>query len=136
MSATGPELQAVAPPPCSILIVDDNSSVRQAIRMVLSAWGCVTHEAYNADQAISAATNQRYDLAIIDIGMSGMDGLELCQVFHRDHQENIPLMFILSGYSDPHVRNEASAAGVKAFLQKPLGAQGLREAMENHGLLA
>lgn len=119
---------------CSILIVDDNSSVRQAIRMVVSAWGCRTREAYNAEQAIAAAKTEFYDLAIVDIGMAGMDGLELCRVFRRDHRSNIPLMFILSGYSDAHVRNEAQAAGVKIFLQKPLGAQELREAMRRHGL--
>lgn len=119
---------------CSILIVDDNSSVRQAIRMLVSAWGCRTQEAYNADQAILAAKAGPYDLAIIDIGMAGVDGLELCWIFRREHRQNIPLMFILSGYSDARVRNEAHAAGVKVFLQKPLGAQELREAMKNHGL--
>jgi len=119
---------------CSILIVDDNSSVRQAIRMVVSGWGCKTEEAYNADQAIAAARISRFDLAIIDIGMAGIDGLELCRIFRQEHRENIPLMFILSGYSDAHVRNEAQAAGVKLFLQKPLGAQELRDAMMKHGL--
>ncbi len=128
-----------APPPtvsksCSILIVDDNSSVRQAIRMVVSAWGCKTQEAYNADQAIAAAKVNRYDLAIIDIGMAGVDGLELCRIFRREYRENIPLMFILSGYSDAHVRNQSHAAGVKVFLQKPLGAQELRDAMKRYGL--
>lgn len=121
--------------PCSILIVDDNSSVRQAIKMVVSAWGCKTREAYNADQAIAAARIDCFDLAIIDIGMAGIDGLELCRIFRRNYRNSIPLMFILSGYSDAHVRNEAQAAGVKVFLQKPLGAQELREAMQRHGII-
>lgn len=134
MTATDSDLPHSAPI-CSILIVDDNSSMRQVLRMVLSDWNCVTKEACNAEQAIVAVKNERFDLAIIDIGMAGMSGLELCHILKRDHSANIPLRFILSGFWGSHALDEARAAGVTVFLQKPLGMQELREAMENHGLL-
>ncbi len=71
-----------------ILVVDDNATNRQIVQRQLAGWGIANHTVASAAQALTAlrdhAGGLRYDLAIIDLEMPGMDGLMLAQLIKTD----------------------------------------------------
>ena len=71
-----------------VLVVDDNATNRQIMQRQLAGWGIVSHAVASAAQALTAlrdhAGGLRYDVAIIDLEMPGMDGLMLTQLVKSD----------------------------------------------------
>ena len=68
---------AAAAPPTKVLIVDDEQAIRRFLRTSLSAHGYEVHEAANGEDAIMQAINARPDLIILDLGLPGIDGIEV-----------------------------------------------------------
>src|SRR5208337_1562386 len=70
------------------LIVDDNATNRQIVQRQLAAMGVISNAVATGAQALIAlrehAGGLRYDVAIIDLGMPGMDGLMLAQLIKTD----------------------------------------------------
>jgi putative nucleotidyltransferase with HDIG domain len=69
----------------SVLIVDDEPSVRDLMARWVSSLGLRPRTAGSADEAMSALRTQHYDLAVIDVMMPGHDGLWLAGELQRDH---------------------------------------------------
>jgi putative nucleotidyltransferase with HDIG domain len=69
----------------SVLIVDDEPSVRDLMARWVSSLGLRPRTAGSADEAMSALRTQHYDLAVIDVMMPGHDGLWLAGELRRDH---------------------------------------------------
>lgn len=60
-----------------ILVVDDNRSDRDLLRMILERAGYVVTEASSGQEALDAIVNTRFDLIVLDLSMPDMDGLEV-----------------------------------------------------------
>ena len=80
-------------PPC-ILIVDDDSHIREVVRFALRKEGFETIEARNGAEALKAFEKSRPTLVILDILMPEMDGTEVCRVL-RSHSK-VPIIFLSS----------------------------------------
>src|ERR1700689_2396630 len=63
----------------SVLVVDDEPSLRKVLRTSLSASGFSVEEARNGEEAVGAVHQHRFDLVVLDINMPGMGGVEACQ---------------------------------------------------------
>ena len=63
----------------SILVVDDEKSQREILEMILSGEGYDVTTASSGEAALKCAKEQRFDLALTDLKMTGMDGVELLQ---------------------------------------------------------
>jgi PAS domain S-box-containing protein len=108
-----------------VLIVDDNATNRKIMSHQLSSWGMSHSEAESARQALTllkkaAAVGDDYDLAILDLLMPGMDGFELARAIKSD--PNIAGMRLIL-LTSSGVRGDgatARAAGVSAYLTKPI----------------
>ena len=113
-----------------VLIVDDNATNLMLMTAVLSAWGVETTTASSGEDALAAIKDGAFDVAILDMLMPGMDGLELATRLH----ERLPgLPTILASSVPRHdvagdPRWEAAAIG--AVIVKPIKASAL------HGALA
>jgi DNA-binding response OmpR family regulator len=68
-----------------ILIVDDDSNVRSALRQKLEDMGHRVRDASNGRNALLIADKQQPDIAIVDILMPEMDGIEIIKEFRRKH---------------------------------------------------
>jgi len=107
-----------------ILIVDDETNVRLNFRMTLETEGCEIFEAYSAEQALEILAEHSFALAILDMRLPGMDGLELLAKM-REGGFRVPAM-IVTAYSDVPHAVMAMKLGAIDFLQKPLRPEDLR----------
>ena len=114
-----------------VLVVDDQSSMRQVTRMALERIGVrLIHEAENGQTALQKAVAQPLDLIISDFNMPEMDGLGLLRAM-RGHPAVRKLPFILiTERSDRELVVTAAQAGVNNYLVKPFTEAVLRQKME------
>jgi DNA-binding response OmpR family regulator len=107
-----------------ILIVDDETNVRLNFRMTLETEGYEILEAISGEEAVQLLAEHSFALAILDIRMPGMDGLELLARM-RESGIRVPAM-IVTAYSDVPNAVKAMKLGAIDFLQKPLRPEELR----------
>lgn len=114
-----------------VLIVDDQTSVRQVTRLTLQEIGIRhIHEAENGVVALDTAGLQPLDLIISDFNMPEMDGLGLLRAV-RGHPVARRVPFILlTGRGDRELVVKAAQAGVNNYLVKPFTAATLRQKIE------
>jgi DNA-binding NarL/FixJ family response regulator len=107
-----------APDTARLILVDDHPLVRDGLRARLEAVPgfAVVGEAGNADEAIALAAAHQPDLALMDVGMSGMNGIALAGVFHERFPEIRVLM--LSMYDNVEYVTQAVQAGASGYVLK------------------
>src|SRR5580692_8386946 len=119
-----------------ILIVDDETNVRLNFRMTLETEGYEVIEVSSGEAAVELLGEHSFALAILDIRMPGMDGLELLAKM-RESGIRVPAM-IVTAYSDVPNAVKAMKLGAIDFLQKPLRPEDLRrivaEILKRHEL--
>jgi DNA-binding response OmpR family regulator len=107
-----------------VLIVDDEPNVRLAYRLTLEAEGMSVHQADGAAVALDTLSTTPIDLAILDLRMPEMDGLDLlAEIRNRGHLT--PVVIITAYGAIPHVVR-AMKLGAIDFLEKPLTPEALR----------
>jgi CheY-like chemotaxis protein len=108
----------------TILLVEDEESVRQLVRETLEAQGYKIFEAENGDQALRiAGTHSEIDMLITDVVMPGMSGRELSARLCASHPHT--KLLYLSGYTEDAIVHEGVLEPGTAFLQKPFTLQNL-----------
>jgi DNA-binding response OmpR family regulator len=102
-----------------ILVVDDEESIRSLIRRKLQAEGYEVLTAQDGEEALHMALEWLPDLAILDVIMPRIDGLELCRRMREDSQlTSLPVVFLTSRESiDDRIRG--FEAGADDYLPKP-----------------
>ncbi|MCL4746306.1 MAG: response regulator, partial [Burkholderiaceae bacterium] len=101
------------------LVVDDSVSVRRAMEAFLKDLGLGVESAADGEEALERFDRNVPDLAILDLEMPRMNGLELARAIRaRSTGRRVALIMITSRGSDKH-REMAFAAGVDAFMTKP-----------------
>lgn len=104
-----------------VLVVDDDPVVGKSFNRVLSSKGYVVTTAENAHEALEQMRRDEYDLVVTDIRMPGMSGLELAETV-KARRPWTPVL-IVTGFGDDDAEKRAKAAGVTAFLHKPLSPE-------------
>lgn len=114
--------------PLHLLLVDDDRLVLSTLSVGLQHAGYRVDTAESSEEAeVLLASGMRPDLAIVDIRMSGQDGLYLARRLRElDH---IPFI-MLSAYSEQHMIGQASHFGALGYLVKPLDISQLLPAIE------
>ncbi len=120
-----------AAPPTSvgrrILIVDDDHDSLESLQALLELMGHEVVTAGDGARALEVAQSGRPAVALIDIGLPGLDGYEVCRGL-RAMEHRPPLLLIaLTGYGQPEDRRRALEAGFDAHLTKPIDLERLRE---------
>lgn len=111
----------------SILVVDDEDAIRDAMCESLIKEGYEVVGSPNAANAVYNISQMKVDVAILDILMPEMSGFDLMQMMKKICPETI--IIIHSGIIDPESRfaNVSEAGGVFAFLKKPCSLKVLKE---------
>src|SRR5208282_5053950 len=104
-----------------VLVVDDDPVVGKSFNRVLSQKGYVVINAQNAQEALNELQGGDYDVVFTDIKMPGMDGIELAEQI-KAKRPWTPVV-IVTGYGTTANEERAKAAGVSAFLHKPLSPE-------------
>src|SRR6202041_2955376 len=106
----------------TILVVDDNPTVRKGLSIRLRANGYEVLFAEDAISATAALVTERPDLMILDLGLPCGDGFVVMERLQKnDRLANIPVI-VLTGRELADNRDRALQAGAAAFFQKPLVA--------------
>ena len=111
-----------------ILVVDDEPDIRENLRDILSDCGYRVDTASDGLSALALLANGAYDLALVDLKMPGMDGVELCRRI-RDQRTGTVGM-ILSAYVGTQAAADAAAAGAWRVLAKPVNPPELMRLIE------
>jgi len=100
-----------------ILLVDDEISIRKALREILEFEKYLISEASSGDEALELLKNNNFDLVLLDIKMKGMDGLEVLEELSKNGFETPVIM--LSGHGTIETAMQATKLGAYDFLEKP-----------------
>lgn len=112
----------------SLFVVDDDASVRIALKRLLKAWGFNVKTFKSAEDFLETGLAQSPDLLILDVRMTGMSGLELQRML-KEKGSDVPVIFV-TAYDDVGSRRIAMEAGAVAFFQKPFEERMFIEAIQ------
>jgi two-component system KDP operon response regulator KdpE len=101
----------------NILVVDDESSIRQALRVTLGTIGFDVAEASTGEQALALISNTQYDAVLLDMNMPGMGGMNACREIRRMSPGLPILMLTIRDSQDDKV--EALESGADDYVTKP-----------------
>ena len=121
---------------CRVLIVDDNDANREILLAQLAGWKVIGAEAANGQQALEElrACSQRgvpYDLAILDVQMPSMNGVELAQSIQNDPSITKLPLILLTSIAQGGDLQAARPAGINVYVTKPVRQSELYNSLVN-----
>ncbi len=122
-----PGRPALAPTARRVLIVEDHPDARESLRLLLALEGHEVDEAADGTSALDKIIALRPDVALVDIGLPGLDGYSLAQAVRAAPGGKSLFLVALTGYGQPEDRRRAIAAGFDAHLVKPVEPDRLRQ---------
>ena len=113
------------------MVVEDNADVRETMRDFLQLSGHDVTVAVDGPTAVEALIEQRPDVALVDIGLPGLDGYQVLAAL-RERGADLPTVFIaLTGYGRPQDRQRAFEAGFHDHLVKPVDSDALLRLLDD-----
>jgi CheY-like chemotaxis protein len=105
-------------PGSHILVVDDDAFFRDLLREVLTEHGYKVSEAVDGIDALKFLQQTSVDMVVADLEMPNMNGLDLTRQLKKERPQ-FPIVMV-TAYAALHTPSDILAAGVDAFLQKPV----------------
>lgn len=103
----------------TVLTVDDSASMRQMVKLSLTAAGYAVVEAADGVQGLAKAQEAAVGMVITDLNMPNMNGLGLIRELRKlPAYKGVPIIF-LTTESDEEMKKEAKAAGATGWITKP-----------------
>lgn len=134
---TGDRAPGAAPPAegralsdLRVMVVDDNEDARITLGWMLRLGGCTVLELESGADALARAPSFGADVAVLDLGMPGMDGLTLARRLRESMGDQAPSLVALTGFGQPADRTRAQEAGFDAYLVKPVGPEELERMIQ------
>jgi PAS domain S-box-containing protein len=119
-AASGEVSAPPAPGPRRILIVEDSRDSRDMLRFLLEHAGHEVHEAADGPSGVEAILTVRPDIALVDVGLPGLDGFEVARRVRADARGREVRLVALTGYGLPEDHRRSREAGFDAHLVKPV----------------
>lgn len=110
------------------MIVEDGPRFREMLTRAIREMDFDPHPVTNAESAIKLLQQETVEIAMVDLGLPGMPGLDLCQ-YLRDHYPSVQII-ILTGYGDLDAAKQAIRLDVVDFLTKPCDHNELEVALD------
>lgn len=111
-----------------ILVVDDESTICDSVKKILSRKGFLVENSLNADQAIEMMKENNYDLLITDLMMPKTSGIELIEMVKK-HYPEIDVM-VITGYASIETAVKATKLGALDYIPKPFTPDELAEKVQ------
>lgn len=115
--------------PRAILVVDDNRLLVRTLVDVLRLHGWQAEGAHSGEEAVAAVRATPYDLLVMDVRMTGIDGVEALRAI-RAERPHLPVV-LMTAYSTAELVREAERLGALALLPKPVRLPDLAAALES-----
>jgi DNA-binding NtrC family response regulator len=117
-----------------ILVVDDEPAILTSLTALLATEGVAVITCDEVEQAEAALQNDRFDLVIADIRMSGVTGIEGLELLSYIKERYATEVIIMTGYGTPEIEAEAYRRGALCFLKKPLEVEELLRTVSGQGI--
>jgi len=105
-----------------ILTIEDDERIRTAVRFALEDEGWTVLEAETGEQALESFNSMTPDLVLVDIGLPGMDGFEVCRALRRG--SDVPIIMV-TARDDTHDVVAGLEAGADDYVTKPIAPKEL-----------
>lgn len=106
--------------PRRILVVDDNRDSADSLARLLELMGHQTAIAYDGPSAVETAEEYRPDAALLDVGLPGIDGYEVCRRIRAQEWGKDIMLIAATGWGQPEDRRRSREAGFDHHLVKPI----------------
>jgi len=111
-----------------VLVVDDDPQVCKTVGLILQEHGYAVQSYSQPRQAVQSVRKTAYDIALVDIKMPDMDGIEVVQKV-KDEDARISIL-VMTAYPDVQTAAETMRLGARDYLTKPFKEEQLLEAVE------
>src|ERR1700694_5796305 len=115
--------------PYRVLVIDDETGIREAIRMTLEYEGYRVDEARSGSDGLDKAGRTPYDVILLDIKMPVLDGIEVLE--NLKEQKIATPVIMVSGHGDISTAVDCTKRGAYDFLEKPLNRDKLLLSVRN-----
>jgi len=114
----------------TVLVVEDDSQLRQILRRSVSSWGYTVLDAPNGPAALELLRTHTgaIDLVLTDLVMPGLDGRALSELVLRARPQ--ARIVFMSGYTEHAALKQAALGPEDCFVQKPFSARALSEVLQ------
>jgi CheY-like chemotaxis protein len=116
-----------------VLVVEDNHDSRMVLVDLLARWGHRVEAASDGNEGVDLAVALRPDVALVDVGLPGLDGYEAARRLHARLSGQRPYLVAMTGYGRTEDRAEALRAGFDVHLVKPVKPRELAELLGSLG---
>jgi two-component system nitrogen regulation response regulator NtrX len=107
--------------PSSILIVDDESGIRQSLAALLREEGYEVESVASGEGCLEAIARRPYDLVLLDVWLPKLDGLSTLE--QMQEQDGAPMVVMISGHGNIETAVRATKLGAFDFIEKPLSLE-------------
>jgi CheY-like chemotaxis protein len=116
----------------TLIVIDDNKSVRESLRFLLMRRGYAVLEAENGPNGIALVEQNVIDGALVDVNMPGMNGIAVCRALreHAARNGRSIAVWLMTGARTNDVAKAAAEAGALLLLQKPFDIPDLMRRIE------
>jgi len=118
----------IEPNKYNVLVVEDETDLREILVFILQDIGYNVSEAVNGEEALKMCQTNSYDAIISDIRMPKVDGVQLLKSLRSINPE-IPLIFLVTGFADIK-EAECYKLGANAFINKPYDVTEMTDKLE------
>jgi DNA-binding response OmpR family regulator len=115
----------------SILVTDDQSTIRFMVRTALESDGYMVREACNGKEALDAIKAEPPDLMVLDMNMPVLDGMAVLEHLKSVAAERAPRVIVLTAYGSIPAAVKATRLGAAEFLEKPVTPAELRRTVRS-----
>ena len=103
-----------------IAVIEDNADIRETLRLLLSMWGHEVALASDGPTGVECVLSQHPDVALIDIGLPGMNGYEVARRIRQELRNGSIKLIAVTGYGQPSDQETAMQAGFDKHVLKPV----------------
>jgi CheY-like chemotaxis protein len=108
-----------------VLLLDDDRRFLETVGELFTVWShdsWQVHTAHNTARALALLQEQQFDLAVVDVNMPVVDGVQFLRLLNQKHPQLKKV--VITGYADESRRNECLANGAELFIEKPRSQEG------------
>ncbi|MFN2426794.1 MAG: response regulator [Candidatus Binatia bacterium] len=117
-------------PPRRILVVDDNQDAADSLAMLMKLRGFEALVAYDGQTALRIAESDKPSIVLLDIGLPGMDGCEVCRKMRERGLTDMRII-AMTGYGQESDRERSREAGFDVHAVKPVKIDDLLKLIED-----
>ncbi len=107
-----------------VLVIDDESGIREGSQRILSRMGCTVFGASNGEEGLALIGQKKIHIVLLDLKMPGMDGMEVLRRIQETNKDI--LVIVITGFASVETAIEAMKQGAYDFIPKPFEPDQLR----------